>query len=50
VTRLYQNREWIYEIKKDHIIDSVKVLLDFLNIEYTEENNLEEYNKHIETL
>lgn len=50
VTRLYQNREWIYEIKKEHIIDSVKVLLDFLNIEYTEENNLEEYNKHIETL
>jgi len=50
VTRVYQNREWIYEIKKEHIIDSAKVLLDFLNIEYTEEKNLEEYNKHIEDL
>jgi hypothetical protein len=50
VTRTYQNREWIYEIKKEHIIDSVNTLLNFLNIEYTEEKHLEEYNKHIECL
>ena len=50
VKRIYQNHEWIYEITKDNIIESVKVLLDFLNIEYTEEKNLEEYNKHIEEL
>lgn len=48
VKRVYQNHEWIYDITKEHIIDSVKLLLDFLNIEYTVEENLEEYNKHIE--
>ena len=48
VKRIYQNHEWIYETTKEHIIDSVKLLLDFLNVEYTEEKNLEEYNKHIE--
>jgi len=48
VKRTYQNHEWIYEITKEHIIDSVKFLVDFLNIEYTEEKNLEEYNKNIE--
>ena len=47
VKRTYQNYEWIYEISKEHIIDSVKFLVDFLNIEYTEEKNLEEYNSHI---
>jgi hypothetical protein len=49
VKRIYQNHEWIYDITNEHIIDSVKLLLDFLNIEYTIEENLEEYNKHIET-
>ena len=50
VKRTYQNHEWIYEISKEHIVDSVKFLVDFLNIEYTEEKNLEEYNKNIEGL
>ena len=48
VKRNYQNHEWVYEISKEHIVDSVKFLVDFLNIEYTEEKNLEEYNKNIE--
>ena len=48
VKRTYQNHEWIYEISKEHIVDSVKFLVDFLNIEYTEEKNLEEYNNNIE--
>lgn len=50
VKRTYQNHEWIYETTKEHIIDSVKLLLNFLNIEYTEEKSLEEYNKNIEGL
>ena len=48
IKRTYQNHEWVYEISKEHIVDSVKFLVDFLNIEYTEEKNLEEYNKNIE--
>jgi hypothetical protein len=48
VKRIYQNHEWIFETTKEHIIDSVKVLLDFLNIEYIEEKNLEEYNNQVE--
>jgi hypothetical protein len=48
VKRTYQNHEWIYEVTREHLIDSVKVLLEFLNIEHTEEKNLDEYNKHIE--
>ena len=50
VKRTYQNHEWIYEISKEHIVDSVKFLVDFLNIEYTEEKNLEKYNNNIEGL
>lgn len=48
VKRTYQNHEWIYETNKEHIINSVKFLLDFLNIEYTEEKNLMDYNNCIE--
>jgi exonuclease VII small subunit len=50
VKRTYQNHEWIYEISKEHIIDSVNSLVNFLNIEYTEEKNLGEYNKDINGL
>jgi hypothetical protein len=50
VKRTYQNHEWIFEITKEHIIDSVNFLVNFLNIEYTEEKNLEEYNKDINGL
>jgi hypothetical protein len=50
VKRIYQNHEWIYETNKEHIIDSVKFLLDFLNIEYTEEKNLTEYNNSVQEI
>ena len=30
-----------------HVIKSVRTILDILNIEYTEEINLEEYNNEI---
>jgi hypothetical protein len=30
-----------------HVIKSVRTILDILNIEYTEEMNLEEYNNEI---
>ena len=30
-----------------HVIKSVRTILDILNIEYTEELNLEEYNNEI---
>lgn len=48
VKRIYQNHEWIYETTKEHIINSVKILLEFLNIEYTEEINIEKYNENLE--
>jgi hypothetical protein len=47
VKRTYQNHEWIFNMSKEHIINSVKILLDFLNIEYTEETDLTQYNKDI---
>ena len=47
VKRTYQNHEWIFNMSKEHIINSVKFLLDFLNIEYTEETDLTQYNKDI---
>jgi len=46
--KLYKNHEWIYNVNKDHIINSVKTLLTLLGIEYTEELNLDKYNKQIE--
>jgi len=47
VKRSYQNHEWIFDITREHLIESVKTLLSFLNIEHTEEENLEEYNNSI---
>ena len=46
--RNFKNHEYIYDIDKKHIIDSVKTLLEFLSISYTEEVNLELYNTQIE--
>jgi hypothetical protein len=48
VKRTYQNHEWVFEISKEHIINSVNTLLNFLNIEYTEEKNLDKYNNRVE--
>jgi len=42
------NHEWIYGISKEHIITSIKTQLEFLEIQYTIEENLEEYNSQIE--
>jgi hypothetical protein len=47
VKRTYQNHEWIFDISKEHIINSANTLLEYLNIEYTEEKNLDEYNNKV---
>ena len=41
------NHEWIYDVDINFIIKSTKAILDVLNIEYTEDENIEDYNKQI---
>ena len=41
----YLNHEWIYDIKLQHIIDSVKTSLDFHNIHFEYETELDKYNE-----
>lgn len=45
--RNFQNHEWIFDVDKDHLIRSVRSILDLCCIEYTEDLELEEYNKQI---
>jgi hypothetical protein len=45
--RWITNHEWLFDIQTSHVIKSVRTILDILNIEYTEEMNLEEYNNEI---
>jgi hypothetical protein len=45
--RNFQNHEWIFDVEKDHLIRSVHSILDLCCIEYTEELELDEYNKQI---
>jgi hypothetical protein len=47
VKRSFQNHEWIFDITREHLIDSVKMLLSYLNIDHTVEENLDEYNNSI---
>ena len=41
------NHEFIFDVEINYIIKNVKAILDLLNIEYTEEENIEEYNNQI---
>ena len=41
----YQNHEWIYEVELTHIIDSIQTVINFMDIEFTQETELEEYNE-----
>jgi hypothetical protein len=47
--RNFSNHEWIFDVSVTEIIASVKILLNFLCIEYTEEKELDEYNSQIES-
>ena len=42
--RKYINHEWIYDVKKEHIISSAMTQLDFLGANYTIEKDIDEYN------
>lgn len=45
--RMFANHEWVYDVDVNYIIKSTRTILDVLNIEYTEENTLEDYNEQI---
>ena len=42
------NHEWIFDIDVEHIVKSTKGIMSFLGIEYTEEENLADYNEQID--
>ena len=44
---VYLNHEWIYDVDVKHIIGNVDTLVKFLGIDYTVDENVEEYNKNI---
>ena len=46
--RLVTNHEWLFDIDVIHIIKSTRTILDVLNIEYTEEENIKNYNEQID--
>ena len=47
--RIFANHEWVYDVDVNYIIKSTRTILDILNIEYTEEDTLEDYNEQIIT-
>lgn len=46
--RDFANHEWVFDVSVDEVITSVKTLLNFLCIEYTEDKELDEYNAQVE--
>ena len=47
--RKFANHEWVYDVDISHIIKNTKAILDVLNITYTEESEIAEYNNQILT-
>lgn len=47
--RKFANHEWVYDVDISHIIKNTKTILDVLNITYTEECEIAEYNNQILT-
>ena len=45
--KIYLNHEWIYDINIKHIIGNVDTFIKFLGIDYTVDENIEDYNKDI---
>jgi hypothetical protein len=43
--RPFQNHEWIYDMTLEHILQSIKTLVNFLGIDYTVDQDLSQYNK-----
>lgn len=46
--RVITNHEWIFAIDVDTMIKATRGIMSVLGIEYTEEENIEEYNKQID--
>jgi hypothetical protein len=47
--RVFANHEWVFDVDVNYIIKSTRTILDILNIEYTEEDCIEDYNEQIIT-
>ena len=43
----FLNHEWIYDTDVKHVVSSVSTLVDFLGIQATVENDLEQYNEDV---
>ena len=42
------NHEWVFDVDVETIINSTKGIMSMLGIDYTEEENLVEYNEQID--
>lgn len=45
--RMIKNKEWLFDIDVKDIIKNTRTILDIMNIKYTEEDNINEYNDEI---
>ena len=46
--RNFKNHEWVFDVDVNHLIKSVRTIMDVLGIEYEEEKDITKYNKQIE--
>ena len=46
--RNIKNKEWLFDIDVSDIIKNVRTILNIINIKYTEEENIKEYNEQID--
>lgn len=46
--RSIANHEWVFDVDVETIINSTKGIMSMLGIDYTEEENLAEYNEQID--
>jgi hypothetical protein len=46
--RKFLNHEWVFDVEIEEVVTSVKTLLTFLGVDFTEETELEKYNSQIE--
>jgi hypothetical protein len=46
--RNFKNHEWLFDVDVDHLIKSVRIIMDILGIEYEEEKDIAKYNRQIE--
>jgi hypothetical protein len=46
--RTIKNKEWLFNINIKDLIKNTRTILDIINIKYTEEENIREYNEEID--